>query len=91
MTNQEYQDGDKDKAKPHNLSFANTSQLQTYASKKNIYHQSRWGGYLVTKVNAIEVAKKKKDKVKDLSYIKCYTYKQKGHYANKCSQKSKNQ
>ncbi len=29
------------------------------------------------------MSKKDKDKANDLSYIKCYTYKQKGHYANK--------
>ncbi len=34
--------------------------------------------------------KKDKDKAKDLSYIECYTYKQKSHYANKCLKKSKN-
>ena len=42
--------------------------------------------------NTIEVAKKNKDqnKAKDLSFIKCYTCKQKGYYANKYPKKSKN-
>lgn len=37
----------------------------------------------MTGVHAIKVAKKDKNKAKDLSYIKCYTYKQKSYYANK--------
>ena len=41
-------------------------------------------------VNAIKVVKKKKDKAKDLSHIKYYTYKQKNYYVNKCLEKSKN-
>ena len=38
-------------------------------------------------VNTTEVTKKDKDKdkIKDLSHIECYTCKQKGHYANMCS------
>ncbi len=42
-------------------------------------------------VNVTEIAKndKNKDNTKDLIYIKCYTCKQKGHYANKCIKKSK--
>ncbi len=34
--------------------------------------------------------KKDKDKVKDLSHIKYYIYKQKGHYTNICPEKVKN-
>ena len=48
------------------------------------------GDYLAIRVNAIEVAKKDKDKTKDLSYFKCYTCKQKGHYVNKYPEKPKN-
>ncbi len=51
--------------------------------------RGRRGGYPVIGVNATEVAKKDKDKTsKDLSHVKCYTYYQKGHYANKCPKKS---
>ncbi len=84
-------DKDKDKAKPHNPSSAN-SQPQTQASKKDKRHGNHRGGHPATEVNATEIAKKDKDKdkAKDLSHIKCYTYKQKGHYANKCPEKSKN-
>lgn len=68
------------------------SQPQTQVSKKNKCHRSHWESYLATGVNATEVIKKnkEKDKTKDLSYIKCYTCKQKGHYTNKYSEKSKN-
>ncbi len=76
----------KDKAKSHNSSF--THQPQTQASKKD--KRGYRGGYPATEVNATEVAKKDKDKAKDLSHIKCYTCKQKGHYTNKCLEKSKN-
>ncbi len=41
-------------------------------------------------VNTIKVVKKNKDKVKNLNYIKCYIYKQKDNYVNKCLQNSKN-
>ena len=78
---------DKEKAKFHSLS--STNQPQTQASKKKKRHGS-WRGHPATGVNATEVAKKDKDKAKDLSQIKCYTYKQKGHYANKCFKKPKN-
>lgn len=86
-----HQDGDKDKdkTKSHNLSFIN-SQPQTQVSKNNKRQGSCQKGYLVTEVNTNEVAKKNKDKVKDLSHIKCYTCKQKGYYANKCPKKPKN-
>ena len=77
----------KEKAKSHPLSSAN--QPQTQASKKNKCHGS-WQGYPATGVNAIEIAKKDKDKTKDLSYIKYYTCKQKGYYTNKCLEKPKN-
>lgn len=41
--------------------------------------------------NTINIVKKDKDKnKKDLSYIKYYTYKQKGYYANKYPKKLKN-
>lgn len=36
------------------------------------------------------MVKKDKDKDNDLSYIKCYTYKQKGQYINKYPDKPKN-
>lgn len=36
------------------------------------------------------MTKKYKDKTKDLSHIKSYIYKQKGHYTNKYSEKPKN-
>ena len=34
----------------------------------------------ITRINTTKITKKNKDKVKDLSYIKCYIYKQKNHY-----------
>ena len=77
---------DKDTAKSHTPSFTNQSPAQ--ASKKRQKNQQ--GGLSTTEVNAIEVAKKDKDKVKDLSHVKCYTCKQKGHYANRCLEKPKN-
>ena len=77
---------DKKKTKSHPLSSVN--QPQTQASKKNKRHGS-WQGHSATEVNAIKVAKKDKDKAKDLSHIKCYTYKQKNHYASKYPKKIK--
>ncbi len=77
----------KDIAKSHNSS--STNQPQTQAPKKD-KHGNRQGGYPATGVNASEVAKKNKDKAKDLSHIKCYICQQKGHYVNKCPKKSKN-
>ncbi len=62
---------DKDKAKSHNSSSAN--QPQTQAPIKN--KRGCWRGHLITEVNATEVAKKDKDKTKDLSHVKYYTYK----------------
>ena len=48
-------------------------------------------GHSTIKANVTEVAIKDKDKNKarDLSYIKCYTYKQKDHYINKYPKKPK--
>lgn len=66
---------DMNKAKNHNFSPANTSQSQTQASKKDKYYRKRQRGYLATRVNATMVVKKEKNKVKDLNYVKCYTYK----------------
>ncbi len=81
---------DKDKAKSQTPSFAN--QLRTQAPKKN--KRGCWedhGGHPTIGVNATEVAKNDKDKApKALSHVKCYTCHQKGHYANKCPEKSKN-
>ncbi len=76
---------DKEKAKSYNPSFAN--QPQTQVSKK--CHKIRQGGHLATGVNTTKIAKKDKDKdkAKDLSHIKCYTCKWKGHYANKYPEK----
>ena len=77
---------DKDKAKSYNSSSAN--QPQTQALKKD--KRGCWKSYPATRVNVIKVAKKDKDKAKDLSHIKCYTCKQKSHYVNKYLEKSKN-
>ena len=77
---------DKNKAKSHNSSFANQFQIQ--ASKKD--KRGCWGGHLAIEVNITKVVKKNKDKAKDLSHVKCYTCKQKGHYINKCLKKLKN-
>ncbi len=72
--NYKYRDkAPKDKAKSYNFFSANQSQTQT--SKKN-KRGSHWGDHLVNKVNTTKVVKKDKDKVKDLSHIKYYTYKQ---------------
>ncbi len=62
---------DKDKAKSHNFS-SSANQPQTKAPKKD---KCRWGGHPATRVNATKVPKKDKDKTKDLSHVKCYTYK----------------
>ena len=79
---------DKKKAKSHNPSFsANQFQTQAFNSKK---YQRKGRGVPATRVNATKVVKKDKDKAKDLSHIKYYTCKQKGHYANKCLDKPKN-
>ncbi len=78
---------DKGKAKSHNSTSVN--QLQTQDPKKNKCGD-RWGGHLATGVNTTKVAKKDKDKAKDLSHVQYYTCKQKGHYAIKYLEKSKN-
>ena len=57
---------DKEKTKSYLLFSAN--QPQTQASKKDKRHRS-WRDHPATKVNATEVAKKNKDKAKDLSHI----------------------
>ncbi len=88
-TNWEHRDkAPKDKVKSHNFSSAN--QPQTQASKKDRYQKNWRGGHPATKVNTIKVVKKEIDKTMDLSHIKCYICKQKGHYANKSLKKSKN-
>ena len=89
--NWEYQDGDKDKVKLHKPLSTNTSQPQTYASKKNKYYRSRQGGFSAIGVNTTEVAKKdkNKNKAKDLNHIKYYICKQKDYYANRCFKKIK--
>ncbi len=77
----------KDKTKSQTFFFANQPQIQ--APKKD--KRSRRGGHPATRVNSTELVKKDKDKApKDLSHIECYTCHQKGHYANKCPEKSKN-
>ena len=88
----EYQNGDKKKAKSYNSLSANTSQPQTQGSIKNKRHRSFQGDYPAIRVNAIKVAKKdkNKDKTQDLSHMKYYICKQKGHYANKCLKIIKN-
>ena len=88
--NWEYRDEtykDKDKAKSYTPSSAN--QLQAQAFKKR--QENQRGGLLANGVNAIEVIKKNKDKAKNLSYIECYTYKQKAYYASNWPAKPKNQ
>ena len=69
----------------------NISQPKTQASKKDKRHQKNCqGGHSVIRINAIKVLKKNKDKAKDFGHIKCYTYKYKSHYVNKCPKKAKN-
>ncbi len=81
---------DKEKAKCHNLlSSANQPQTQASNSKRR-QRKGRGGGHPATGVNATKVVKKDKDKANDLSHVECYTYKQKGHYANKYPDKPKN-
>ena len=48
------------------------------------------GDYLAIGVNAIKITKKDKNKNKDLCHVKCYIYKQKGHYVNMYPKKPKN-
>ena len=80
---------EKKKAKSHNLfSFAN--QLQTQASNFKKRQKNWQGSHSATGINTTKVAKKDKNKAKNLSHVKCYTCKQKGYYANKCLEKPKN-
>lgn len=72
-----YRDKDKDKAKSLNSSFANMSEPQTQAFKKDKHYKRRWGDHSATGVNATQVNKKNKDKAKDLSHIEYYTCKHK--------------
>ena len=79
---------DKETAKFHNL-LSSANQPQTQASN-SIKRQRKEQKGSATRVNATKIAKKDKDKTKDLSHNKCYIWKQKGHHANKCPDKSKN-
>lgn len=90
-SNWEYRNGDKDKGKAKSYNRFANNQPPTQASKKDKRYRNRQG-HPITEVNVTEVSKKNKDKdkAKNLSYIKCYTCKQKGHYANKYPEKSKN-
>ncbi len=88
--NREHRNRNKDKAKFSNPLPAN-SQLQTPSLHKDKCHRN-YRGHLATEVIATKMAKKNKDKnkIKNLSHIKCYICKQKSHYAIKCLKKSKN-
>lgn len=66
-----------------NNSASANSQPQAQDSQKNRRLGGQQESYLIMGVNSTKVAKKDKDKAKDLSYIKRYTYKYKDHYANK--------
>lgn len=44
----------------------------------------------MTQVDTIKIAKKDKNKAKDLSHIKCYICKKKGHYTKKYLEKPRN-
>ena len=80
---------DKEKAKSHNP-FSSTNQSQTQAfSFKKCQRKGR-EGHPAVEVNATKIAKKNNDKTKNLSHIKCYICKQKGHYTNKYPKKPKN-
>ncbi len=80
---------DKEKTRFHNSS-SSANQPQTQVSNSKKCQRKGQEGHPATGVNATEVAKKDKDKAKDLSHVECYTCKQKGHYVNKCPQKPKN-
>lgn len=54
--------------------------------KKSFYYQIKSQHFSITDVNII-IIKKNKNK-KDITNIKCYNYKQKRYYANKCPIKS---
>ena len=77
---------DKNEIKCHNSFSINQLGTQILEKDKHGYY----GNYLANGINATKVTKKDKDKSKDLSYIKCYIYKEKGYYTNKCLEKSKN-
>lgn len=80
---------DKKKAQFYNpFSFANQPWIWAFNSKKR--QKSRQISHLAIGINVTKVTKKNKDNAKDLSHIEYYTYKQKGHYKNKCLQKPKN-
>ena len=80
----------KEKTKFYNpLSSTNQPQTQASNSKKQL-KKEQGRGHPATEVNATKVVKKDKDKVKDLSYVKCYTCKQKSLYVNKYPVKPKN-
>ena len=81
-----YDEASKEKAKSQTFSTTNQPQIQN--SKKR--HGGRKRNCLAIGVNATKVVKKEKDKAKDPRHIKCYTCKQKGHYANKYPDKPKN-
>ncbi len=63
----------KNKKKAKSQNFSSTNQPQTQALKKN--KLGRRGGHPATGINATKVAKKDKDKAKDLSHVECYTCK----------------
>ena len=81
---------DNAQTQSHNFLSPNISQPQSQASKNNKHHRSCQRDYLTTGVNASEIAKKDRDKAKNLSHIKYYTSKQKGLDTNKCLDKAKN-
>ncbi len=88
--NWEHRNEDKNKDKTTSQNHSTNNQAQIQAFKKDKCHWNRQS-HPPTEVNTTEMTKKDKDKAKNLSHIKCYTCKQKGHYANKCLKKSKNQ
>ncbi len=63
----------KNKTKSHNSSSINQPQIQ--ASKKDRHQKNQQGDYPATRVNTSEIAKKDRDKTKDLNHIKYYTSK----------------
>ena len=65
---------DKKKAKSHNSS-SSTNQPPTQASSSKKHQEKRQESYPATGVNASKIAKKDKDKAKNLCHIKYYTCK----------------
>lgn len=55
------------------------------------YQENCQKNYPATGVNTTKITQKHKDKVKNPSHVKYYTYKQKVYYASKFAKKSKNQ